>query len=335
MRSKGKKGNRRVTAGASRHGESFDDFFGDHYGQRWATLRKSLSLPTSDHAVLWNKFVKVSFETVMKDMKRVDDTMLLQLFRQAEDGEMAPLVVDEFGVKAYYPLNYTAALAVEQLGVQPFDRVLDLCAGSGGKSIAIAQFLSNSALLTSNEQHGDRFSRLSRNIKEYVPSNYVPITVTQRKAETWFDPSTYQRVLVDAPCTSERRLLQQCGDGVVSSHQWSLQACRELSRHQRALLLCAIETCLPGGRVVYTTCSISPLENDIVVKEALQRTRCQVQLVPVSIEIGEVTECGRIVLPDRDGGRGPAYYSIIHKISERREDSSEDESESNNGSAAD
>ncbi|EAN80508.1 NOL1/NOP2/sun family, putative [Trypanosoma equiperdum] len=324
-----RKGNRRSNTNGLRKSETFEDFYGSHYGERWAALRKALCAPACDRSVLWNKFVKLPFESAMGDVKRVDDALLLQLFSPLGSGEMPPPAIDEFNVKAHYPLDYTTALAVELLGVQQFDLVLDLCAGVGGKSIAISQFLSNSASLTANEQRGDRCARLRRNIKEYVPSNYVPVTVTQRKPETWHDPSTYHRVLVDAPCTGERQLLQHSGKHAVSPLHWSLQACVELSHTQRGLLLRSIETCRPGGRIVYTTCSISPLENDEVVREALKRTRCQVELMHPPVPIGEKTEFGHIVLPDRDNGRGPAYYCVIHKISDKREES-EDEDEDGN-----
>lgn len=315
-------------AADSRHGVTFDEFFGGVYGARWPALRKALTATAPKKVVLWNRFCRVPFEKAMANMKRVNDKSFLQVLYCSDDCEVAPLssVTDEFSVKAHYFLDYTSALVVEQLEAGAFDRVLDMCASTGGKSIAIAQFLSHDATLTANEQRSDRRVRLCRNIREYVPSNYVPVTITQRDAATWYDPSMYHRVLVDAPCTAERHLLQQSGGGLVSAKNWTKQTTLAMSRTQRALLLRALETCRPGGRVVYSTCSISPVENDGVVEEVLKRTRCHVEVQSSSLcDIGEKTRYGNIVLPDTAGGWGPMYCCVIHKVSDRREGSDDDD----------
>ncbi|KAF8279465.1 hypothetical protein TcBrA4_0102510 [Trypanosoma cruzi] len=159
------------------------------------------------------------------------------------------------------------------------------------------------------------------NIKEYIPSNYVPVTITQRNAETWYAPSMYHRVLVDAPCSAERYLLQRDGGAPVSPKMWTEQTSLELSRRGCVLLLRALETCRPGGRVVYSTRSLSPLENDGAVEDALRRTRCQVEVHPTTLcNMGEKTRYGHIVLPDTAGGFGPLFCCVIHKVSDRREE---------------
>ncbi|RNF24291.1 uncharacterized protein Tco025E_02580 [Trypanosoma conorhini] len=316
-------------AGGTKRGVDFEAFYARAYGTRWPALRKALTAPPPPKVALWNRFCQLPFEEVMANMTRVDDASLLQVFRSHGACEVAPPVSDEFNVKAYYLLDYASALVVEQLGVNAFDHVLDMCAAPGGGSIGIAQFLSADGTLTANEPQQERCARLRRSIREYVPSNYVPVTITQRSAETWHAPSTYHRVLVDAPCSAERRLLQHAGAAPVSSKAWTEQASTELHRRQCAMLLRAVETCRPGGRVVYTTCSISPLENDEVVGDVLRRTRCQVEVqAPTLRNVGEKTRYGHVVLPDTAGGLGPMFCCVIHKVSDRREEGgSEDDEE--------
>lgn len=224
---------------------------------------------------------------------------------------------DDFHIRGYYLLDYASALVVEQLHVGPFDRVLDLCAAPGGKSIAIAQFLSADGHLTANESLPDRCARLKRNLKDHIPTNFVPWVVTQRNGSTWHEPCRYTRVLVDAPCSSERHLLLHArdeenkgvksraqdggrdseeegeagggridkrgkrggGGGLASLREWQLSHSKQLALSQVALLQRGIEACCEGGRIVYSTCSLSPLENDGVVEQALRLTHSVVQVV--------------------------------------------------------
>lgn len=227
---------------------------------------------------------------------------------------LPPPPLDDFHIRGYYLLDYASALVVEQLHVTPFDRVLDLCAAPGGKSVAIAQFLSPDGHLTANETLPDRCARLRRNLNDHIPTTFVPWVVTQRNGSTWHEPCRYTRVLVDAPCSSERHVLFQArkgggkgkgrraGDdeehdaggrivdwterrirrgsgGSNYLHDWRRNTTKEISRSQVALLRRGVEACCEGGRVVYSTCSISPFENDMVVAELLRTTRCVVKPV--------------------------------------------------------
>ncbi|EAN94133.1 hypothetical protein C3747_12g298 [Trypanosoma cruzi] len=320
MPPKRRQGARGGALGAKRSA-GFEEFYAGVYGTRWPALRKALTAASPKKVLLWNRFCQLPFAKVMANMKRMDEESLLQVFRCQDGCEVAPPASDAFNVKAYYPLDYASALVVEQLEVGAFDRVLDVCAAFGGNSIGIAQFLSADGALTVNEPNHERSARLRRNIREYIPSNYVPVTITQRNAETWYAPSMYHRVLVDAPCSAERYFLQRDGGAPVSPKMWTEQTSLELSRRGCVLLLRALETCRPGGRVVYSTRSLSPLENDGVVEDALRRTRCQVEVHPTTLcNMGEKTRYGHIVLPDTAGGFGPLFCCVIHKVSDRREE---------------
>lgn len=334
---------------------TFDQHYQSLYGARWPTLRAAM-LQASPKVALWNKFNRLPVEAVFPSSSPAagkdqgeggspqpseDDAVVpiacnaFPLFA-AKIGSSSRLLDqpprDDHGVPAYYLFDYASALIVEQLQVEPVHRVLDLCAAPGGKSIAIAQRLGpngSGGELTSNEAKKDRCVRLRRNLAEHFGSTAAVLSnVTQREATTWHTPETYDRVLVDAPCSSERHLLSQPG----GTADWALQNTHEISTVQRTLLLRALEAVKVGGRVVYSTCSISPVENDEVIAFALARTRCHVELAPTTLRVGQATDKGWLVLPDNEmihdekdsdekdktkgsaAGWGPMYCATLVKV---------------------
>ncbi|AYU81804.1 NOL1/NOP2/sun family, putative [Leishmania donovani] len=377
---------------------TFDEYYSEIYGKRWPTLRAAM-IEAPRKVALWNRFSQVPFEEATRGLSRVEPNSLIQAFQPARkvnsteaasttdrgisaddearlqekalaaaagdllhpNGVIDKPPIDAFGIKAYYLLDYASAHVVEQLQVGAFDTVLDMCAAPGGKSVAVAQFLSPDGALTCNEARADRCARLRRNLQEHVPVNYVPWRTTQRDAQTWYDPGAFSRVLVDAPCSSERHLLQQSGGSPLSLREWSEETTAQLAALQRMLLQRAIETCRVGGRIVYSTCSISPLENDGVVSEVLQRTRCEVKVIKTSSAaaaalvappktatdasesdasgaeacaphtptvLGEATAYGRLLLPDTCHGWGPMFFCVLEKTAEHKDvpsSSSEDD----------
>lgn len=362
---------------------TLDEYYSEIYGERWPALRAAMTV-TPHKVALWNRFSQVPFEEAMRGLVRVDARSLTQAFQPApvsasetadqeqgkeddgglhENGNIDKPPIDAFGVKAYYLMDYASTYVVEQLQVGSFDKVLDMCAAPGGKSIAIAQFLSPDGSLACNEARADRCARLRRNLHEHIPANYVPWQVTQRDAQTWYDPAAYTRVLVDAPCSSERHLLHQSRGAPLSLGEWCEETTIELAALQRVLLLRAVETCTVGGRVVYSTCSISPLENDGVIAEVLRRTRCQVKVVKASASspsitgatsdgadaavpadasappspsvLGEATAYGRLILPDTTDGWGPMFFCVLEKVGEHKSMSSSSEEEDSEGGSDD
>jgi 16S rRNA C967 or C1407 C5-methylase (RsmB/RsmF family) len=107
-------------------------------------------------------------------------------------------------------LDAASILAVEALDVQPNESILDICAAPGGKSIAILQKLSPHGTLHCNELSTERRKRLLQVLKDYLPpSMFSRVSVTGNDAtkSKTFVEGRYDKVLVDAPCSSERHLL--------------------------------------------------------------------------------------------------------------------------------
>ncbi|MBR5927061.1 MAG: RsmB/NOP family class I SAM-dependent RNA methyltransferase, partial [Spirochaetia bacterium] len=127
---------------------------------------------------------------------------------------------------------------------------------------------------------------------------------------TWglYQKDMYDRVLLDAPCSSERHVLSS----PYYLAQWTPARTKQLAIRQFAMLAAALDAAKAGGRIVYSTCSISPLENDGVVEKLFKKRKGLFDIVELEPEIGEKTKYGIQILPDT-AGAGPIYYCCLEK----------------------
>ena len=215
---------------------------------------------------------------------------------------------------AEYVLDEASILAGEALGTQPGEKVLDLCAAPGGKALIILEALDGRGKLTANELSFARRKRL-----EEVMRTHVPVANLQGVQITGYDGNQFglkragefDRVLLDAPCSSERHLLEED----PSMNDWKESRTKQLGPRQYSLLCAALLALKPGGTLVYSTCSISPLENDEVVARLLKRKSDQVRLDESlqGLEKFEKTRVGFQIFPDQAAGAGPIYLSRLIK----------------------
>lgn len=162
---------------------------------------------------------------------------------------------------AYYLQEPSAMAPVSVLSPRPGECVLDLCAAPGGKSTQIAAALAGEGLLVSNELVPSRAKILSRNIERMgVPNALVVSAQPEALAARW--GVLFDAVLVDAPCS---------GEGMFRRHpetraEWNPASPMGCAERQRRILGCAAAMLRPGGRLVYSTCTLSPEENEETVR---------------------------------------------------------------------
>ncbi len=153
--------------------------------------------------------------------------------------------------------------------------MLDLCAAPGNKAAQIALALGPRGTLVANDIAVGRIAALHDVCRRL---GLVNVTATARDGATWPETDgSYDRVLVDAPCTAEGNTRK--GVRRASSERFR----RWVSGQQRALLERALALCRPGGRVVYATCTFSPDENEAIVDDVLRRLSGTVRVRPVSL----------------------------------------------------
>ncbi len=166
----------------------------------------------------------------------------------------------------YYIQEPSAMSPVAYLDPKPGHRVLDLCAAPGGKSTQIAGRMQGRGVLISNEINAGRAKILSENIERMGISNAMVLNETPEnlssRFEGWFD-----RILIDAPCSGEG-MFRKNEDAVTN---WSPDNVRLCADRQDGILDNAAAMLAPNGRLVYSTCTFAPDEDEGTIYRFLLR----------------------------------------------------------------
>lgn len=185
----------------------------------------------------------------------------------------------------YYIQEPSAMAPVSLLGVEPGMRVLDLCAAPGGKSTQIAALLKGEGLLVCNEIHPARAKILSENvermgIRNACVTNETPAHLSQVFVE-YFD-----RILVDAPCSGEG-MFRKNEDACT---EWSPENVQICADRQDEILDCAAQMLRAGGKLVFSTCTFAPAENEGSISRFLAR-HSEFRIEPIDkVSLGIVTD---------------------------------------------
>ena len=146
----------------------------------------------------------------------------------------------------------------------PGERVLDLCAGAGGKTLHLAALMNNSGTIVALDRRGESLNRLRDDARRLGAT-----IVETRTADAGVLPDpirqSFDRVLLDAPCSGLGTLRRN------PEIRWRLtpKDFREAMQAQRRLLRSAADAVKPGGRLVYSVCTLTPEENELVVNDLL------------------------------------------------------------------
>ena len=165
----------------------------------------------------------------------------------------------------YYLQEASAMSAVTLLDPQPGEKICDLCAAPGGKSTQIAGRLMGEGFLLCNEIHPKRAKILSRNMERMGIANaLVTNEHPARLAEKY--PALFDRVLIDAPCSGEGMFRKE--EAAVTD--WSEETVEMCAARQQEILNSGAALVKPGGRLVYSTCTFAPEENELCIEKFLQ-----------------------------------------------------------------
>lgn len=199
---------------------------------------------------------------------------------------------------------------VALLQPQPGERICDLCAAPGGKTTQIAGRMDGRGFLLCNEINPKRAKILSRNIERLGVSNALvtnehPQTLAQRY------PGYFDRVLIDAPCSGEGMFRKE--EAAVTD--WSPETVEMCARRQAEILRSGALLVRPGGRLVYSTCTFAPQENEEVITRFLQENP---DFAPETVDVPWFTKSGDgcfRLWPHKLRGEGH-FAAVLRKLGE-------------------
>ncbi|HYM41345.1 MAG TPA: 16S rRNA (cytosine(967)-C(5))-methyltransferase RsmB [Steroidobacteraceae bacterium] len=205
-----------------------------------------------------------------------------------------------------------AQLAADLLDLKPGMRVLDACAAPGGKTGHILERLGDGADVTAVDVDAERLELIRENLGRLRRTAHLAVA-DARDPESFPAGRAYDRILVDAPCSST---------GVIRRHP-DIKLLRRASdlpgfiAAQVAILKAASRVLAPGGRLVYSTCSVLPEENEQVIQRFLSDAPgMAVAKIPRAAELTPGALDRRIgvqLLPGAEAGTDGFYYACVEK----------------------
>ncbi len=167
---------------------------------------------------------------------------------------------------AYYIQEPSAMSPAAYLEANPGEKILDLCAAPGGKTTQIAGYMEQKGLLVCNEIHPQRAKILAENVERMGIGNALVTNEAPAKLASLFD-GFFDRILVDAPCSGEGMFRKN----EIAGDEWSLENVKLCAERQDEILDAADTMLRAGGRLVYSTCTFAPAENEGSISRFLMR----------------------------------------------------------------
>lgn len=193
------------------------------------------------------------------------------------------------------------------LDAQPGEHVLDLCAAPGGKSTQNGLRMNGRGTLVCNEPVPDRARILSRNVERMgIPNAVVTCCYPDELARCW--PEAFDAIQCDAPCS---------GEGMFRRHpetrdEWNAESPAGCAKRQLDILREAAKMLRPGGRLVYSTCTLNTIENEDVV-EAFLREHDDFALAPFALPQIDAPQGMFICWPHRTAGEGHFVAKLVRR----------------------
>lgn len=175
-----------------------------------------------------------------------------------------PLLRELSAAGSIYLQDEASQLVANELDVKPRERVLDLCAAPGGKTTLMADRSGDSAFIVAADVSATRMATVVNTMRLHELTSIKPVILDAVESLP-FATGSFDKVLVDAPCS---------GTGTLRRNpeiRWRLTPSdiEKLAVQQKLILRHAVEMVKPGGRLVYSTCSVEREENEEVIDTVL------------------------------------------------------------------
>ncbi|XP_019955286.1 5-methylcytosine rRNA methyltransferase NSUN4 isoform X1 [Paralichthys olivaceus] len=229
----------------------------------------------------------------------------------------------------YYLMDAASVLPCLALDVQEGHNVLDLCAAPGGKTLTLLQTQAIRFLCV-NDSSASRTLRLRKVLHSYIPKHFFTennLRITSFDGSKWreIERNTFDRVLVDVPCTTDRHSLMEDDNNIFNKTRTGER--RRLPQVQLELLLAGIEAACPGGEIMYSTCTLSQIQNLSVVEQAIHLARENQGISVEVVDLRPLTHMfrktfhfapdlhlGEMVVPHLAANFGPIYMCKLRRL---------------------
>jgi len=182
---------------------------------------------------------------------------------------------------ALYIQNAASWLPVLALDPQPEDDILDVCAAPGGKTSHVAALTGNKARITANDNSKPRLAKIRANLTRLGVENVYFTMYDAMYLSHKIYGRQYDKILLDAPCSGEGMMTL---DNDKDFATWSVAHIKRLQQLQKRILVQSWQLLKPGGTLVYSTCTMAPEENEMVI-DYLLRHNDDVVIDNVNIEL--------------------------------------------------
>ena len=241
------------------------------------------------------------------------------------DSELQPAKHPYYFAGLYYLQDPSAMTPASRLPVEEGDVVLDLCAAPGGKATELAAKLHGTGLLIANDISSKRAKALLKNIELFGVENSFIVTEYPQKLQEYF-AGFFDKILIDAPCSGEGMFRKE--PSMVKA--WEQNGPEFYAKLQEEILQQALPMLKPGGYLLYSTCTFSPLEDEGTVEKILSMDE-NMEILPMKGYEGfapgqpeligskreEIRNCIRI-FPHKLDGEGH-FLALFHKKEEAEE----------------
>lgn len=286
------------------------------------------NITESPYYNFYDSNAEIPIESIEEPKLEIPDVLKIYLFPRGDMSQFPPPEKSsKLGVFDYYLMDAASVLPVIALDVQLHEKVADYCAAPGGKALLMALTLRPS-LLFLNDKSISRTSRLKTVFNTYIPqieSIRNTIQFNQDDAKTLIRPNTFDKILVDAICTNDRHSVSENDNNWFKPSR--LQERIKLPEEQMAILFAGLMSLRRGGSLVYSTCSLSPIQNDGVVHMALKKIWEETNNIYAIRDLKETLrplrglyrmnnsfKYGTQVVPFMPSNCGPMYVSKIQRI---------------------
>lgn len=182
----------------------------------------------------------------------------------------------EHSLGYFYVQDASSMIPPLVLDPKPGELVLDVAAAPGSKTTQIAAMMNNEGLIIANDVSGDRLSILAMNLQRMGVKNVITM-LSDASLEEF--PFQFDKILLDAPCSATGTIsLDEPSPAIM----WNPKTWRKLSKIQLKLLNNTWKSLKVGGILVYSTCSIDPMEDEYVVTEFLN-SHPDAELMPIEL----------------------------------------------------